>query len=69
MLGEEHPDVTASLNNLAGLYDYQGRYTEAESLYQQALDILERRLGANHPNTVTVRENLTYLRDSFTSEQ
>nr|WP_258169799.1 tetratricopeptide repeat protein [Nostoc sp. 'Peltigera membranacea cyanobiont' N6] len=39
----------------------QGRYSEAEPLYMQALDILEPRLGANHPNTVTVRGNLAYL--------
>jgi hypothetical protein len=29
-LGEEHPSVAASLNNLAALYYTQGRYTEAE---------------------------------------
>ncbi|MEH2179958.1 tetratricopeptide repeat protein, partial [Nostoc sp.] len=63
LLGEEHPDVAVSLNNLAGLYNSQGRYSEAEPLYIQALDIFERRLGANHPNTMTVRENLAYLRD------
>ncbi|MBC7891530.1 MAG: tetratricopeptide repeat protein, partial [Sphingobacteriaceae bacterium] len=27
--GEEHPDVASSLNNLAALYDSQGRYDEA----------------------------------------
>src|SRR3989338_6000626 len=30
VLGPEHPDVAASLNNLAGLYDAQGRYAQAE---------------------------------------
>ncbi|MFM6410039.1 MAG: tetratricopeptide repeat protein, partial [Microcystis sp.] len=29
-LGENHPHVAASLNNLAGLYRCQGRYAEAE---------------------------------------
>ncbi|MEH2316744.1 tetratricopeptide repeat protein, partial [Nostoc sp.] len=61
--GEEHPDVALSLNNLAALYDSQGRYSEAEPLYMQALDILERRLSANHPNTVAVGKNLANLRD------
>lgn len=68
-LGEEHPHVAASLNNLAQLYHSQGRYSEAELLYSQALDILERYLGTNHPNTVTVRENLAYLRDRLNSQQ
>jgi hypothetical protein len=26
LLGEEHPAVATSLNNLAGLYESQGRY-------------------------------------------
>ncbi|MEH1789971.1 MAG: tetratricopeptide repeat protein [Nostoc sp.] len=34
--GDEHPDVAASLNNLAGLYYSQGRYSDAEPLYIQA---------------------------------
>ncbi|MEH2321058.1 tetratricopeptide repeat protein, partial [Nostoc sp.] len=32
-LGESHPDVATSLNNLASLYNSQGRYSEAEPLY------------------------------------
>ncbi|MEH2367891.1 tetratricopeptide repeat protein, partial [Nostoc sp.] len=63
LLGEEHPDVASSLNNLALLYDSQGRYSEAEPLYIQALDIFEQRLGVDHPNTITIRNNLADLRD------
>ncbi len=55
-------DLAASLNNLAALYKSQGRYNEAEPLYLQALNIRERRLGLDHPHTVTVRENLEALR-------
>ena len=44
--------MTLSLNNLAALYDSQGRYTEAEPLYLQALAIAEQALGENHPNTI-----------------
>jgi CII-binding regulator of phage lambda lysogenization HflD len=62
LLGDEHPDVALSLNNLAGFYDSQGRYSEAEPLYVEALAILEQQLGANHPTTNTVRDNLEYLR-------
>jgi hypothetical protein len=29
LLGPEHPDVGAALNNLATLYEKQGRYAEA----------------------------------------
>jgi adhesin HecA-like repeat protein len=60
-LGKDHPNVAASLNNLAGLYDAQGRYDEAEPLYKRALEILEKSLGEKHPGTVTVSENLAAL--------
>ena len=47
---------------LALLYNFQGRYSEAEPLYLQALELKERVLGVNHPSTVTTRENLAILR-------
>ena len=34
VLGVDHPDTADSLNNLAGLYHAQGRYDEAEPLYE-----------------------------------
>jgi hypothetical protein len=49
-LGLEHPDVATNLNNLAGLYDEQGRYVDAEPLYKRALAISEKALGPDHPN-------------------
>ena len=53
--------MALSINNLAGLYDSQGRYEQAEPLYRQALDIFEKVLGKDHPSTVTVRENYQLL--------
>ena len=60
LLGERHPAVATSLNNLAGLYNFQGKYEAAEPLYIEALEIAESVLGENHPNTNTIRENLNY---------
>jgi tetratricopeptide (TPR) repeat protein len=57
LLGDNHPDVATSLNNLAYLYKSQGRYTEAEPLYSKALQICEQSLGIAHPTTMTVRGN------------
>jgi tetratricopeptide (TPR) repeat protein len=45
------------LDRLATLYQEQGRYAEAEPLYQQALTILVESLGPQHPNTKTVSGN------------
>jgi len=65
LLGESHPSVATSLNNLAGLYYSQGRYAEAEPLLTQALAIVEQQLGVDHPHTITCRNNLQYLRDAL----
>ncbi len=43
-LGTDNADYAASLHSLAWLYHDQGRYSAAEDLYRQALD-LRRRLG------------------------
>lgn len=56
-LGELHPDVANSYNNLAGLYETMGRYGEAESLYDKALEIRLEQLGrltqmSLHPTTI-----------------
>lgn len=60
-LGEEHPDVATSLNNLALLYRNQGRYSEAEPLFLKALELCQRLLGEEHPHTLTVQRNLDEL--------
>ena len=49
-LGPDHPDVAASLNNLAELYRAQGKYADAEPLYQRALVIRAKRTEQNPTN-------------------
>jgi len=41
LLGDDHPDVAQSLNNLAGLYQAQGEITRAVDLLNQGVDIEE----------------------------
>ena len=48
-LGPAHSNVATKLNNLAVLYSTQGKYAEAEPLYQRALEIREAALGLEHP--------------------
>ncbi len=62
-LGNDHPDVAASLNNLALLYNNQGRYAEAEPLFLDALVICENCLGKDHPGTIDIRQNLDILKE------
>ena len=46
---------------MAALYYAQGRYSEAEPLYQRSLAIWEQQLGADHPDTATSLNNLAGL--------
>ena len=57
-LGNQHPSTAASINNMAGLLEYQERYDEAEPLYVKALDILVGAFGEQHPNSATTMNNL-----------
>ena len=59
--GLDHPDLAATLNNLADLHTFQSRYTKAEPLYQKALTIKEKALGPDHPELATTLENYASL--------
>ena len=50
-----------SINSLGVLYFKQGRYSEAETFFMQALDIQQRQLGADHLEVATSLNNLALL--------
>jgi Flp pilus assembly protein TadD len=50
VFGKEHPSTLTSMNNLAFLLDSQGKYDEAETIYQQTLLLSEKVLGKEHPD-------------------
>ena len=56
--------MAASLNNLAGLYDSQGRYSEAEPLYQKALSLYKQLSGDGNSDVAASLNNLAGLYDS-----
>jgi tetratricopeptide (TPR) repeat protein len=60
-LGSSHPHTASNLNNLAALYDAQGKYGEAELLYKRALAIREQALGTEHPDTAQSLNDLAWL--------
>ena len=52
---------STGIRNLAELYRAQGRYREAELLYQRALALRERVLGPEHPHVADCLENYIAL--------
>jgi len=53
----EHPSTLTSVNNLAGVLRYQGKYEKAKEMSRRALKVL----GVEHPDTLTSVNNLAYL--------
>jgi CHAT domain-containing protein/tetratricopeptide (TPR) repeat protein len=58
LLGDEHPDVAQSLNNLAFLLMHQGDYAGAEPLFREALAMWRELLGDEHPDAALSLGNL-----------
>ena len=50
-----------SLNNLADLYQAQGRYADAEPLYQAVVGDMGKSLGPDHPDVAQSLNNLAVL--------
>lgn len=57
------------MNNLASLYFAQGHYAEAEALYRKALEICERTLGTEHPDTILLCKSYAELLRVLPSEE
>jgi hypothetical protein len=58
VLGEEHPDMLTSINNLALTYENQGRWKEAKELEVRVMEMRTTVLGEEHPDTLTSMNNL-----------
>lgn len=59
--GNAHPRLAGALNNLALLYDRQGRASESEPLYLRSLAIKEKTLAPNDPSLATAYNNMGSL--------
>ena len=61
VLGPDHHDTAASLNNLASVLQLQGDIAGARPLFERALAIYEKDLGPEHPDTAAGLNNLALL--------
>jgi CHAT domain-containing protein/Tfp pilus assembly protein PilF len=59
--GEGHPNVSASMGNLATVLEAESRYAEAETLDKQALANYEKLYGSSHPLTSIGLNNLANI--------
>ena len=59
--GEEHPEVAKSLNNLAFLYEHQGKYDEAEKMYKESLAIKKKVYGEEHLMSQQVQQSCSIV--------
>jgi Flp pilus assembly protein TadD len=61
LLGEDHPAVATSLNNLAVVLTKKQDYAGAEAMYRDALEIRRKKLESNHPSMLLLEGNLAYV--------
>jgi tetratricopeptide (TPR) repeat protein len=60
------PNDATLLNNLSKAYYDQGKYEQAEPLLLRSLEIKEKALGKDHPDTKQTRDNLEALQAAKT---
>jgi tetratricopeptide (TPR) repeat protein len=58
ILGRDHPDTLAAMNNLAAVLQDQGDLSAAQSLHEQTYVSCQRVLGPDHPSTLATMNNL-----------
>ncbi|KAH7230968.1 hypothetical protein BKA59DRAFT_321505 [Fusarium tricinctum] len=58
ILGDEHPDTIAAMNNLAITLSDQGKLDEAALMRREVLEKRQRILGDEHPDTIAAMNNL-----------
>jgi CHAT domain-containing protein/Tfp pilus assembly protein PilF len=61
VFGLDSREIAPELNNLAALYQRQGRYAEAEPLFKRALALREKSLPSGHPDVGQSLNNLATL--------
>src|SRR5262249_11692854 len=60
-LGADHPDTLAAKTSLALLYQSQGKYAPAETLFKEVVEGLTASLPADHPDILAANHNLAAL--------
>jgi len=64
-LGQNHRDVSKTLNDLAGFYLKMGEYNKSLPVYQKALKIAAKTLGSKNPDFAAILNNFSNLYESI----
>ena len=64
VLGENHPDLATTYNNIGNTCKNKGDYDAALQYLDKAMKIYERVLGENHPDLATTYDNMGNVYDS-----
>ncbi len=61
LLGDDHPETASTYNNMASVYEKQGKYENALEYYSKARAVRENALGSDHPDTASTYNNMGSL--------
>ena len=67
--GEEMSSYWVEQNNLASVYQLQGRFQESSDLYDKTLQAFERLYGPNYNYTLLTMHNLAILREAMGNDE
>ncbi len=56
ILGEDHPDVAVTMNNLGVLLTHIGRLDEAKQLLEKVVDIRTKKFGEDNHYTICAKQ-------------
>ena len=65
VLGPEHPCTLRSMNNLARIYANESNYSQAETVFSQALEIQSHVLSPEHLDTLTTFANFLEVQGKY----
>ena len=57
-LGDNHPDIAVSYNNIGAFFHALGDYRRAIVFFEKALEILKNTVGDNHPDVAVSYSNI-----------
>jgi hypothetical protein len=67
VLGEEHPDTLASMNNLGGLCYWMGDSLKAYEIFKDAHEVSSQVLG-DHSITRHIEEKLNHVKKEYEND-